>query len=383
MRVWKHVAPEIIFGRGSISQVGESALRLGAEKVFVVSDEGVAGVGWVEKALFYLKRAGLPYEVFLGVTSNPKDYEVQEGVQKYEEAGCDVIVAVGGGSPIDVAKSVAVVASNGGRIADYEGINKINRPLPPMVMVPTTAGSASEVTQFAIVVDVQRKLKMAIISHSLVPDIAVIDPELLQTKSAELTAVTGVDALSHAIESYVSLAATPLTEVHSLNAIRLINGSLRESVACRTNIEAKEKMAMASLQAGLAFSNAILGVVHAMVHQIDGYLDRHHGESNACILPYAMEFNLVACPKKFKDIARALGEDVTGLDDYRAGERAVLAVRRLIKEIGLPSGGLRELGVKEELIPVFSQNALNDACLVTNPRDCTGEDIASIYRRAL
>lgn len=282
-----------------------------------------------------------------------------------------------------MAKAVAVVVSNGGQIGDYEGINKISRPLPPMVMVPTTAGSASEVTQFAIVVDVQRKLKMAIISRSLVPDIAVIDPELLQTKSAELTAATGIDALSHAVESYVSLAATPLTEVHALNAVRLINGSLRESVACRTNMEAKEKMAMASLQAGLAFSNAILGVAHAMVHQVDGCLDRHHGESNACILPYAMEFNLVACPKKFKDIALALGENVTGLDDYRAGERAVIAVRRLIKEIGLPSGGLGELGVKEELIPVFSQNALKDACLVTNPRDCTAEDIANIYRKAL
>ncbi|NPV73062.1 MAG: iron-containing alcohol dehydrogenase [Pelotomaculum sp.] len=380
--ICKHVAPEIIFGRGALSQVGESAVRLGANKVFIVSDQGVVNSGWVERVLSYVKAAGLQYEIFSSVTSNPKDFEVTEGLKKYLESECDSIIAVGGGSPTDVAKSIATLATNGGVIQDFEGINKITKPLPPMLAVPTTAGAGSEVTQFAIVVDKERKLKMAIISKSLLPDIAIIDPEVLQTKSARLTAATGIDALSHAIEAYVSLAATPLTEVHSLSALRLIAQNLRESVACRTNMEAKTSMAMASLQAGIAFSNAILGATHAMVHQVDGFLDTHHGESNACILPYVMEFNLIACPGKFKQIAEALGEDVTGLSTWAAAKKAIKAVRALVSDVGLAEG-LAELGMKEEYIPSFSRNALKDACLVTNPRDADENDIAEIYRMAM
>jgi len=303
VNLFKHVAPELIFGQGALSQVGESATRLGANKIFLVSDKQVVNAGWVEKTLHYLKSSGLKYEVFYEITSNPKDNEIADGAVKYLQSECDVIMSVGGGSPTDVAKSIATVASNGGAIQDYEGINKITKPLPPMLAVATTAGAGSEVTQFAIVVDKERKLKMAIISKSLVPDIAIIDPEVLQTKDARLTAATGMDALSHAIESYVSLAATPLTDVHALNAVRLIAGNLRQSVACHTNMKAKANMAIASLQAGLALSNAILGLAHAMVHQVDGYLDTHHGESNACILPYVMEYNLIACPKRYQEIA--------------------------------------------------------------------------------
>ncbi len=382
MKISKFVSPEIIFGRGAMSQVGESALRVGANKVFVVSDEGVTNAGWVERAVAYLNAVGLQYEIFYQLTSNPKDYEVTRGLQKYLDSGCDVLLAVGGGSPIDVAKSIAILATNGGRVQDYEGINKISKPLPPMLVVASTAGSGSEVTQFAIVVDSLRKLKMAIISKSLVPDIAIIDPEILQTKSAKLTAATGIDALCHAIEAFVSLAATPLTDVHALNAIRLISGNLRESVACRTNLEAKTNMAMASLNAALAFSNAILGATHAMAHQVDGLLDQHHGESNASLLPHVMEFNLIACPEKFKLIASAMGEEVTGLSTRAAAEKAVEAVRRLIADVGL-NKGLGELGLKEEFIPRLSKNALNDACLITNPRDADENDLEAIFKRAM
>lgn len=382
MNIWKHVAPEIIFGRGSLSQVGESAIRLGANKVFVVSDEGVINAGWVERALSYLDDVALQYEVFPHVTSNPKDFEVTEGGKKYLESECDAIMAIGGGSPIDVAKSIAIVSTNGGVINDFEGINKITRPLPPMLVVPTTAGAGSEVTQFAIVVDTKRKLKMVITSKSLVPDIAIIDPEVLQTKSARLTATTGMDALSHAIESYVSLASTPLTEVHSLNAMKLVTQNLRESVACGVNLEAKSNMAIASVQAGLALSNAILGLAHAMVHQVDGSLDTHHGESNACVLPYVMEYNLIACPEKYKQIAMAMGEDVTGLSTRSAADKAIKAVRRLASDIGLGKG-LAEVGMKEEYIPVFSRNAVKDSSVITNPRDVCEKDITEIYRKAM
>ncbi|MCL6638916.1 MAG: iron-containing alcohol dehydrogenase [Firmicutes bacterium] len=382
MNISKFVAPEIIFGRGALSQVGESAIRTGANKVFVVSDEGVINAGWVEKTLAYLRSAGLQYEVFSGLTSNPKDAEVARGLEKYLESGCDALMAVGGGSPTDVAKAIAILATNGGSIHDYEGINKVKRPLPPMIVVPSTAGSGSEVTQFAIVVDRTRKLKMAIISKSLVPDIAITDPEILQTKSARLTAATGIDALCHAIEAFVSLAATPLTDIHALNAIRLIAQNLRESVACRTNLEAKTNMAMASLNAALAFSNAILGATHAMTHQVDGLLDSHHGETNASILPHVMEFNLIACPGKYKLIAEAFGEDVTGLSARAAAQKAVDAVRSLVADIGL-ARSLSEVGLKEECIPVLAKNAMNDACLITNPRDADENDLAGIFRRAL
>jgi len=382
MSVSKYVTPEIIFGCGAMSQVGESALRLGASKVLVVSDKGVINAGWVERALDYLKAAGLQYEVFSDLTSNPKDCEVVNGLKKYLEANCDSIMAVGGGSPTDVAKVIAVLSTNGSTIQDYEGINKINKPLPPILAVPSTAGAGSEVTQFAIVVDKKRKLKMTIISKSLVPDIAIIDPELLQTKSSILTATTGIDTLSHAIESFVSLAATPLTEVYALNAARLISRNLMESVACRTNMKAKTNMSMACLQAALSFSNAILGATHAMVHQVDGLLDTHHGLSNACILPNVMEYNLIACPRKYKQIAEALGENTTGLSVWSAAEKAIKAVRQLITNVGLGLG-LSKVGLKEEFLPELSQNALRDACLITNPRDTDENDIMNIFRKSM
>lgn len=382
MNICKHVAPEIIFGRGALSQVGESAIRLGANKVFVVSDKEVINAGWVERSLTYLKAANLQYEVFSNLTSNPKDYEVAEGLRKYKDSNCDAIIAVGGGSPTDVAKAIAILATNSGTIQDYEGVNKVNRPLPPMLVIPSTAGAGSEVTQFAIIVDKKRKLKMTIISRSLVPDIAIVDPEILQTKSARLTAATGMDALSHSIESFVSLASTHLTEVYALNAMRLIAGNLRESVACRTNMEAKTNMAMASLQAAISFSNAILGAAHAMVHQVDGLLDTHHGESIASILPHVMEYNLIACPDKYKQIAEALGEDVTGLSIRSAAEKAIKAVCRLTEDIGIKKG-LAEVGLKEECISQLSKNALNDACLITNPRDADENNLAEIYRMSM
>ena len=382
MNISKFVAPEIIFGRGSLSQLGESVIRIGASKVFLVSDAGVIQAGWVDQAVHYLHAAGLETEIFSALTSNPKDCEVMEGVRRYQASGCDGIVAVGGGSPTDVAKAIAILATNGGTLQDYEGINKISRPLPPMVIAPSTSGSGSEVSQFAIIVDTTRKLKMSIISKSLVPDIAIVDPELVQTMDAKLAAATGLDAFTHAIESYVSLAATPLTDIHALKAIQLASRNLRRAVAVREDMEANTNMAIASLTAGLAFSNAILGATHAMTHQVDGLIDQHHGETNASILPHVMEFNLSACPERFRDIAEAMGEEVAGLPLMAAAAQAVLAVRQLIADIGLAKG-LGDIGLTEEFIPLLSANALKDACLVTNPRPASQEDIADIFRKCL
>ncbi|MBB5324015.1 1,3-propanediol dehydrogenase [Anoxybacillus tepidamans] len=381
MNIHKFMMPEIIFGNGSIHQVGESCLRLGATNVLIVSDPGVMEAGWLDVVMKSCKQAGLKYTTFYDVTINPKDREVEKGCEVYIENECDAIIGIGGGSAIDVAKAIAILVTNGGQIHDYEGVDKIRRPLPPQVMVPTTAGSGSEVSQFSVIVDTKEQKKMTIISRSLIPDIAIIDPETLSTKSAHLTASTGLDVLTHGIEAYVSLAATPLTDVQAKNAISLVAEYLRPSVASKINQEAKTNMAMASLQAGLAFSNAILGAVHAMSHAVGGKYYLLHGDVNSILLPHVMEYNLLANPKKFADIALFLGVDTRGMPYMEAGKKAIEYVKQLTIEIGAPQR-LSDIGVEKEEIRKMSLVALHDACMITNPRDITVEDIEEIFRKA-
>lgn len=378
----KFVMPEVIFGRGSLQQVGESCLRLGAKKVLIVSDPGVIEAGWLEQVVESCQEAGLMIACFQEITTNPKDYEAEQGAAFYKEQECDAIIGIGGGSVIDIAKAVAILATNGGRISDYEGVDRIEVPLPPLVMAGTTAGSGSEVSQFSVIVNTESKKKMTIVSKSLVPDIAIIDPETLSTKSAHLTASTGLDVLTHAIEAFVSIAATPMTDVHAKNAIKLVAENLRPSVASKLNSEAKENMAMASLQAGLAFSNAILGAVHAMSHSIGGRYPMLHGDVNAVLLPYVMEFNFLAAPRKFQEIAELLGENIEGLSASEAGRKAIDYVKELSLDIGAPQR-LSEMGFEEEMIGAISELALNDACMITNPRDITAADVEALLRKAL
>ncbi|WP_054637063.1 iron-containing alcohol dehydrogenase [Thalassobacillus sp. C254] len=382
MKMTKFITPEIIFGNGSIDQAGDSCLRLGAKKVLIVSDPGVIEAGWADKVITTCEEAGLSYSTFFEVTTNPSDLEVQKGSQTYVENECDAVIGIGGGSVLDVAKSIAIIATNGGEIAQYEGVNQIAHPLPPLVMISTTAGSGSEVSQFSVIVDSERKKKMTIVSKSLVPDISITDPLTLMTKSSYLTASTGLDVLSHAIESYVSVAATPLTDVQAKNAMKLVSSNLRPSVASKTNEEAKLHMAMASLQAGIAFSNAILGAVHAISHAIGGRFQLAHGVINSVLLPYVMDFNLIACPKRYKEIAKAMGKDVTGLSDEEAGREAIDMVRRLSKDIEAPQT-LSALGITEDDLPLIAEDAIEDACMITNPRDISTKDIIAICKQAL
>ncbi|GAB3051875.1 iron-containing alcohol dehydrogenase [Virgibacillus ainsalahensis] len=382
MYISKFVTPEIIFGDGAINQVGESCQRLGAKKVLIVSDDGVANAGWEEEVVKNCKSVNLLNAVFNELTSDPKDYEVNRGVKVYLENECDAVVGVGGGSVLDAAKAIAIIASNGGKIQDYEGVDKINRPLPPLVMVSTTAGSGSEVSQFSIIVDTEAKKKLTIISKSLVPDIAIVDPDTLSTKGSALTASTGLDVLSHGIESYVSVAATPLTDVQAKNAISLVSEYLRPSVASRSNKEAKVSMAMASLQGGLAFSNAILGAVHAMSHAIGGRFPLAHGEINAVLLPYVMEYNLIAAPKHFADIAVMMGEDTRGLTVMESGQKAISHVKKLADDIGTPRR-FSEMGLEESHISAMSKIAMEDACMITNPRDLNIRDVEKLFYQAI
>ncbi len=382
LKIHKFVMPEVIFGSGSIQQVGESCSRLGAQNVLIVTDPGVIESGWAELIIKSCREVGLSYSVFSDLTTNPKDYEVEVGVQQYLAAECDAIVGVGGGSAIDVAKAIAIIATNGGKIRDYEGVDKIKLPLPPQVMVATTAGSGSEVSQFSIILDSQYQKKLTIISKSLVPDIAIVDPETLVTKDALLTATTGLDVLTHGIESYVSIAATPLTDVHAENTIFLVAKYLRQSVGSKMQQEAKEKMAMASVQAGLAFSNAILGAVHAMSHAIGGQFLLPHGDVNAILLPYVMEFNYIAAPDKFGRIATLLGGEELPKPIAHPGEAAVHLVRQLASDIGAPQR-LSELNLSEKDATKISSHAIEDACMITNPRDITKTDVERLFNQAL
>lgn len=382
MEISKFINPEIIFGQETLSQVGDSLVRLGAQKVFLVTDPGIIQAGWVAQALPFIEHKGLQYEIWSRVTPNPKDHEVEAAVRHYRQTGCDAVLAIGGGSPIDCAKAVALLSTNGdSEIQHYEGIDKITRPLPPMVMVPSTAGTGADVSQFCIITDSERRVKMVLASKSLVPDISITDPLLLTTKDRELTAYTGLDALTHAIEAYLSVAATILTDVHALNAMRLISRNLRESVASQTNLQAKNAMAMASLQAGLAFSNAVLGATHAMAHQVGGLFDIPHGQIEAILLPYVMEFNFIAATERYGDIAQALGQKVTGMSRREAGLQAIVAVKTLIADIGVPRT-LAEVGIKPETFSRLTANAMHDICLITNPRDISASDIETLFRRA-
>lgn len=378
----KFVMPEVIFGNGSLYQAGESCVRLGAKNVLIVTDQGVIEAGWLDEVIKSCRDAGLSYTCFENVTTNPKDYEAEQGAVCYHEHECDAIIGVGGGSVIDTAKAIAILATNGGQISDYEGVDRIQLPLPPLVMATTTAGSGSEISQFSVIVNTERKKKMTIISKSLVPDIAIVDPVTLSTKSDRLTASTGLDVLTHAIEAFVSIAATPTTDVFATNAIKLVSEYLRPSVASKINSKAKENMAIASLHAGLAFSNAILGAVHAISHTVGGRYPMLHGDINAVLLPHVMEYNLLANPKRFMEIASFLGENIDGLSPAEAGKRGIEHVKSLSLDIGAPQR-LSEMGFEEYMITELSEIALHDACMITNPRDITAKDVENILRKAL
>jgi alcohol dehydrogenase len=379
----KYLVPELVFGWGALSEAGWAARRLGAQRPFVVTDAGLVQAGWWAELAGHLAEAGLRATVWQELTPNPKDHEVAAGAQRYLESGCDVIVGLGGGSVIDAAKAIAVVASNGGQILDYEGVDKVTAAIPPTVMCPSTAGTGADVSQFAVITDTTRRLKATLIGRALVPDISITDPRLLTTMPDDLAAATGLDALTHGIEAFVSRASGPLTDVHALHAIELICGSLRGTLDRPEDPAARTAMAQASLEAGLAFTNAILGATHAMSHQVGGLLDLPHGVVNGVLLPHVIRFNGAAVPERFVPIAQAMGlSDVAGAPAEEAVERVAEEVRRLGDEVGVPKG-LGDLGATDADIPRLAQLTLSDACLTTNPRPASVAEVAALFRAAM
>lgn len=371
-----------LMGAGAVAEVGNQAKILGGSKALVVTDKPLIMAGIVKKVTDYLEKSGVQYVIFDGVQPNPTVGNVHDGADLYKKENCDVIIAVGGGSPIDCAKGIGLVITNGGSIKDYEGLDKSEKPMPPFIAVNTTAGTASEMTRFTIITDTDRHVKMAIVDWHVTPNVAINDPELMISMPVALTAATGMDALTHAVEAYVSTIATPVTDSAAIKAIELIGKYLRPAVANGENLEARDKMAYAEFLAGMAFNNASLGFVHAMAHQLGGFYDLPHGVCNAILLPHVERFNMIACPERFVDIAIALGENVEGLSTMEAADLALEAIQRLSQDIGIPSG-LKELGVKEEDLPILAENAMKDACGLTNPRKATKEDIIQIFKNAM
>jgi alcohol dehydrogenase len=371
-----------LMGIGAHKELGSQIKTLGGKRPFICTDKGITKSGLTEKIVAMIREdVGVEAVVFDGTIPNPTDVNVHAGLKLFKDSNADMIISLGGGSSHDCGKGIGVVATNGGNIRDFEGINKSWKAMPPFIAINTTAGTASEMTRFCIITDTSRKVKMAIVDWRVTPNVAINDPLLMVGMPPGLTAATGMDALTHAVEAYVSTIATPVTDACALQAIQLVSRNLRAAVANGSDLEARDKMAYAEYLAGMAFNNASLGHVHAMAHQLGGFYDLPHGICNAILLPHVERFNMIAKMDRFVDIARAMGEVVDGLSTRDAAEKALDSIRRLSTDVGIPSG-LRELGVKEADLVTMAENAQKDACGLTNPRCPTLHDVVEIYKWA-
>jgi alcohol dehydrogenase len=371
-----------LMGVGSAKEVGPKAAELGAKKAMIVTDAGLAKLGVADKIAGYLNAAGVQTVIYDGAEPNPTDKNVHDGVKVYNDNGCDFIISLGGGSSHDCGKGIGLVTAGGGNIRDYEGVNKSTVPLTPLISINTTAGTASEMTRFCIITNTDTHVKMAIVDWRVTPLVAIDDPVLMIGKPPALTAATGMDALTHAIEAYVSTIATPITDACAEKAIRLIAEWLRPAVAMGANIEARDRMCYAQFLAGMAFNNASLGHVHAMAHQLGGFYNLPHGVCNAILLPCVCDFNMIACPGRYADIAEFMGVPTAGMSVTDAAKAGIAAIRELSASIGIPAG-LKELNVKEADLKTMAENAQKDACGFTNPRKPTLDDVIGIFKAAM
>ncbi len=377
-----------LIGIGAHKEIPGKIKALGASKPLIVTDKGITGCGITKQIEDLLKAAGMDYAVYDDTIPNPTDKNVAAGVEVYKSNKCDALITLGGGSSHDCGKGIGLVVANGGVIHDFEGLDKSTKPMPPYLAVNTTAGTASEMTRFCIITDTSRKVKMAIVDWRCTPGIAIDDPLLMMGMPPALTAATGMDAMAHAVEAYVSTAATPMTDACAEKAVELIFKWLRKAVANGQDMEAREGMAYAQFLAGMAFNNASLGYVHAMAHQLGGYYDLPHGECNAILLPHVESFNLIAKVERFVKLAHIAGECTCGISDRLGAEKFIEAIRGLSSDVGIPAG-LVELGkrygkdVQAKDIPIMTANAMKDACALTNPRLAKDKDIAAIFEKAL
>jgi len=372
---------EVVFGDHVIGAIGRYADKERIKRALVITSRDLHHDGLLEPLKSSLSNSGIAFRVYDRVEHEVPDTVVVTACEEYRRMATDLIVAVGGGSVIDTAKAVGILATHGGIIQDYEGLDTIRSPLPHFFAVPTTAGCGSESSQFCVVLDAQRKRKLAIISRRLIPQMILIDPTLMVSMSPELTAGSGIDALSNAIEAYLSTWATPLTDGLALHAIRLISETLRAAVADGNNLEARREMAVAAFEAGLAVNNAQCGASHALGHPVAGLFDVPERVSEGILLPHVMRYNLKTNVARMAEVAAAMGEQVEGLTRQEAAEQAITAVQSLLTDIGLPST-FDKVGVVKEAIPALARQAAQDLFLRTNPKTLTQRDIEELYQHA-
>lgn len=371
-----------MIGPGVLDDLGPQCQALGFHHALVVTDPMLVKLGLADQITAMLDAAGIQWTLYDGVQPNPTCANVHDGLAVLKQGGCDFILSLGGGSPQDAAKAIGILATNGGDIRDYEGIGKSAKPSLPIIAINTTAGTASEVTINYVITDETRHIKMVMVDPNCLATIAVSDPALMTGKPPALTAATGMDAMTHAVEAVLSTGAYHLTDALALEAIRLIGQYLPAAVADGNNLEARSGMAWASYIAGMAFNNCGLGCVHSMAHQLGGKYDLPHGVCNAVLLPHVERFNAPACQEKLRKVAEALGVDTRGMDSTQAADAAIEAIEALNRRVGIPAG-LKELGVKEEDLEEMARNAIQDVCRGTNPREMTLEDTLAVYRAAL
>ncbi|MFR7936927.1 MAG: L-threonine dehydrogenase [Clostridium perfringens] len=380
---YKFFMPAIsLMGADCLKDAGEQVAELGFKKALIVTDKVLGQIGIVKKVTDVLDNKSIEYAIYNETKPNPTVKNVNDGLALLKEKECDFVISLGGGSAHDCAKGIALLATNGGEIKDYEGVDKSKKPQLPMVGINTTAGTGSEMTLFAIITDEERHIKMALVDKHLTPIIAVNDPMLMLAMPKSLTAATGMDALTHAIEAYVSTSATPITDACAEKAIELISNYLVNAVENGEDVEARDMMAYAEYLAGMAFNNASLGYVHAMAHQLGGFYNLPHGVCNAILLPHVQEYNKATSASRLAKIAKIMGGNIEGLTDEQGADLCIDMIKSLSQTVGIPEG-LGVLGVKESDFETLATNALNDACSLTNPRKGNLEEVISIFKKAM
>ncbi|EHK2407034.1 L-threonine dehydrogenase [Clostridium perfringens] len=380
---YKFFMPAIsLMGADCLKEAGEQVAELGFKKALIVTDKVLGQIGIVKKVTDVLDNKDIEYAIYDETKPNPTVKNVNDGLELLKEKECDFVISLGGGSAHDCAKGIALLATNGGEIKDYEGVDKSKKPQLPMVGINTTAGTGSEMTLFAIITDEERHIKMALVDKHLTPIIAVNDPMLMLAMPKSLTAATGMDALTHAIEAYVSTSATPITDACAEKAIELISNYLVNAVENGQDVEARDMMAYAEYLAGMAFNNASLGYVHAMAHQLGGFYNLPHGVCNAILLPHVQEYNKATSASRLAKIAKIMGGNIEGLTDEQGADLCIDMIKSLSQTVGIPEG-LGVLGVKESDFETLATNALNDACSLTNPRKGNLEEVIAIFKKAM
>jgi alcohol dehydrogenase len=370
-----------LVGRGSVKETGREAKILHGTAAFIVASEGEVGFSQAKQISGILAAEGLKTQLFCEAVPNPTVTTIEKGLEAYKGGQSDIIVAVGGGSAIDTAKAIGLLASNGGSIKDYEGVNKTRHAMPPLIAISTTAGTGSEVTQFAVITDERDHSKFTIVDWHMTPNVSVNDPEMMISMPPPLTAATGMDALTHAVEAYVSKNATPVTDAKAFKAVELTARGLRRAVLDGNDIDAREDMCYASFLAGTAFNNAGLGLVHAMAHPLGGMYNLPHGLCNAMLLEHVVKFNLNSAQGKYSELAAAAGEGKPWRSERENGESFIRFIANLARSIGIPSG-LSEAGVRMKDLETLADEAMDEMIGSTNPRPYSAQQVLEIYRAA-